>query len=231
MNRILQSTNIRAALRARQRGFLLWPSRLAGPAGPTFADVTNNPFSSSFDGNWTQLNTDWGTVGVSSGVCACNASNTNNEGAVVHSGGTYTANSQFAEIEIGGLSFLSADFLIGVIICASTDTGAGRDCYFGYVAADSGGPNYTTVMGKYVSGTRTVLRSATSAWANTDKVGLGKFDGVVVLLKNRVPLAGTWADGASTFSQTDSSLTTGNPGIIANGTSPTGDNWVGGNLS
>lgn len=174
--------------------------------------------------NFTQLNSAWGSIAVGSGVFSCSASNTNNEGAGVWSGaGTFT-DDQYAEITIGGLSFLSADFLVGVICRASTDTGAGRDFYFAYVAADSGGPNYTTVLGKYVNGTRTVLNSASTAWVNSDKISLEVQGSTLRLCKNGAALGGS-------FTQTDTSLTTGKPGIVANGSAPTGDDWVGGNLS
>lgn len=174
--------------------------------------------------NFTQLNSAWGSISVGSGVFSCSSSNTANEGAAVWSGAGSFSDDQYAEITIGGLSFLSGDFAIGVICRASTDTGAGRDFYFAYVAADSGGPNYTTVLGKVVNGTRTVIHSAANAWANGDKISL-EVDGTTLRVHKNVTALG------GSFTQTDTALTTGKPGIIANGSSPTGDDWVSGTLS
>jgi hypothetical protein len=174
--------------------------------------------------NFTQLNPNWGSIEISTDVFTASASNGSNEAAAVWSGSGSFTNDQYAEITIGGLAFLSADFAMGVICRASTDQNGARDFYFAYVAADSGGPNYTTVLGKVVNGTRTVLHSASNAWANGDEISLETEGTTVRLCKNTVALGGS-------FTQTDSSLSTGNPGIVANGSILTGDDWVGGNLS
>lgn len=223
MSRLLRSTDTRGALRSRQRGFLLNPYRFAGGGGgPTFTPVATADGTSVAD--FTQLNSAWGSVQASGGVFNCAAQNDNNEAAAVWSGTGSFTDDQYFETTIGGLTFLSAGYLHGGILRASTDTGAGRDFYFIYVAADSGGPNYTTVVGKYVNGTRTVLHSATSSWANGDVLRGSVVGTTITAWKNGTSLGGS-------FVQTDSSLTTGKPGIFANGTAPTGDNWVGGNVS
>ncbi len=174
-------------------------------------------------GNWTQLNTDWSSV-TGGTVFAASASNGSNEGAAVWSGTGSFTDAQYAKITIGGLAFLNSAHAIGVIVRASTDTNAARDFYFAYVAADTAAPNYTPVLGKVVNGTRTVLHSATVAWANGNTLSLEVDGTTLTVFKNDVALGGS-------FIQTDASLSTGKPGICANGPAPTGDDWEGGNIT
>lgn len=174
--------------------------------------------------NFTQLNSDWGSVAIDSGVFSASAASNVNEAAAVWSGAGSFTNDHYGEITIGGLSFLSGDFVIGVICRASTDTNAARDFYFAYVAADSGGPSYTTVLGKVVNGTRTVIHSGSVAWTDGDEISLEAEGTTLRVCKNGTAIGGS-------FTQTDAALSTGKPGIVANGSAPTGDNWVGGSLS
>lgn len=189
---------------------------------PVAAENGNAALSGS---NWAQLNTDWGTVQSGSGVISCSASNGDNEGAARWIGaGTFT-DDQYAEITLGGLQVLNANFSIGVICRSSADANGARDFYFAQVqATDSGAGVYTSVLGKYVNGTRTELHSASTAWADGDEVSLEVEGTTLRLCKNGAALGGS-------FTQVDTSLTTGLPGIVANGSLPTGDDWVGGNLS
>jgi hypothetical protein len=187
--------------------------------------ATDNFNRAALGANWANLNTNWGTVQISgSTVVNANASNTINEAAAVWVGAGSFEDDQYAEITIGGLTFLSGDFVIGVIVRASTDTNGSRDFYFGYVAADGGGPTYTTVIAKVVDGTRTVLHSAAVAWSDGDKLSLEAEGTEIRLCQNGVALGGS-------FTRTDAALSTGSPGVIANGSAPTGDNWEAGSLS
>jgi len=176
-------------------------------------------------GNWTQLNTDWASV-TGGTVFGASAANSNNEAAAVWSGSGSFSNDQYAEITIAALSFLSVDYAMGVIVRASTDTNSARDFYFATVAADSSGPDYTTVLGKVVNGTRSVIHSASVAWSNSDLLSLEAVGTSISVFKNGTALGGS-------FTATDSDLSTGKPGICANGdgASPTGDDWVGGDIT
>lgn len=187
--------------------------------------ATDNFNRASLGSNWANQNTDWGTVRiVSDTVFDANSANVNNEAIARWEGtGSFDAD-QYSEVTIGGLSFLAAQFATGVIVRASADTNGARDHYFAEVQHDSGGPNYTTVLGKVVNGTRAVLHSAAVAWANGDKISLEAEGTTLRLCKNGTALGGS-------FTQTDSDLSSGKPGILANGAGPTGDDWEGGDIS
>lgn len=187
--------------------------------------ATDNFNRASLGANWANQNTNWGTVQTSgSTVFTANASNTNNEAVARWVGAGSFTDDQYSEVTIGGLTFLSASFAVGVIVRASADTNGDRDHYFAEVQADSGGPNYTTVLGKVVNGTRTELHSAALAWVDTDKLSLEVEGTTLRVCKNGTALGGS-------FTQTDASLSTGLPGILANGSAPTGDDCEVGNLS
>lgn len=176
--------------------------------------------------DWTQLNAAWSNVQITgSTVFDASASNANNEGAAVWIGaGSFSAD-QWSEVTVGGLAFASIDWCVGVIARSTIDTGANRDFYFFFVAGTSAGPNYTTVLGKVVNGTRTVLNSANQAWSNGDTISI-ECEGTEI----RGCRNGTALGGA--FTVTDSDLSTGNPGILANGnTALTGDNWSAGDMT
>jgi hypothetical protein len=192
---------------------------------PRTSVATDDFNRASLGSNWTNLNTTWGTIVTqTSTVFTGTSANTGNEAAAVWAGAGSFTDDQYSEGELGGLTFLTADYCAGYIARASADTDGNRDFYFFYVAGDSSGPNYTTVLGKVVNGTRTVLHSASAAWANTDLISIECEGTTIRGCKNGTPLGGS-------FTQTDSSLTTGKPGILANGSSLTGDNWVGGNIT
>lgn len=177
----------------------------------------------SLGSNYAQLNDAWGTVRlIASTTFDSSGPHTNNEAAAVWVGsGTYTAD-QYSEVSVNSLAFGSIDYVTGVIVRASTDTNGNRDFYFGFVASDSPGPNYTVAIGKVVNGTRTVLHSAAIAWSNGDRLGLFAVGSTIGLTKNGTELGGS-------FTQTDTSLTTGNPGLLANGTAAgLGDDWLSG---
>lgn len=175
-------------------------------------------------GNWTQLNAvNWGSV-TGGTVFSSSATNTNNESAAVWSGSGSFSNDQYAEVTISGLSFQGSDYVMGVIVRASTDVDTARDFYFAYVAADSSGPNYTAVLGKVVNGTRSVLHSASMAWSDSDTISLEVVGTSLSVFQNGTAIGGS-------FTTTDTDLSTGKPGLIANGSVPTGDDWVGGDIT
>jgi hypothetical protein len=125
------------------------------------------------------------------------------------------------------LTFQSTGYYIGVAVRCSADTDGARDYYALIVSSDAAGPNYTTRLIKIVNGSATTLHSASVAWASGDTVELEVEGTTLTGMKNGSALGGS-------FTQTDTSLTTGKPGILGatdTDTSATGKNWVGGNLT
>lgn len=137
--------------------------------------------------------------------------------------GSFT-DDQCSSILITTLSFSTTSYSTGIIARASADTDSGRDFYEVLVLSDSNGPNYTTQVNKVTNGTRAALNSASRAWAVFDRVGL-ECEGTTI--------RGT-KNGVAFFTVTDSSITTGKPGIAGSNdevdANATGDDWDGGNL-
>ncbi|MCW5666522.1 MAG: hypothetical protein KIT35_22040 [Piscinibacter sp.] len=187
--------------------------------------------------NWQQLNLFWSTVTASGGVVSATSSNTNQQAAARYIGSTAGSvaftKAQYAAITIAGLSFLSADFSIGVILAATGDQDTSvqntRDFYFAEVQANSSGPTYTTRVGKFVNGTITVLATASATWANSDVLSFERTDGdQLIIYRNGTAVGGSFAS----ITDTDAALTgVGLPGILSNGSAPTGDNWEAGNVT
>ena len=190
--------------------------------------VATENFSGTL-GNFTQVNPTWADLAITSGVVhgdATGADSGGEVGAAVYSGAGTFSNDQYSSLVIGGLSWQSLAFNIGVIVRASTDTNANRDYYQVVVASDQAGPNYTTILSKVVNGTRTQLHSASAAWANGDRIELEAEGTTIRVMKNGTALGGS-------FTQTDSALSTGKPGIAGSGDSThiSGDDWEGGDLT
>lgn len=174
--------------------------------------------------DWQQLNPYWGSVSISSNQIT---------GSVGHAterpcmrwvgGGTFNAD-QYASLRISqSLPYQSSNYGLGVIARASGDINGARDFYFAIVLADSPGPNYTTQLGKVVNGTVTVLHSAAIAWSLNDRIELEVEGTTLRLCKNGVPLGGS-------FTQTDTSLSSGQPGVVINELL-LGDDWEAGNMT
>lgn len=177
--------------------------------------------------NFTQVNPNWGNVTAASGTITGSFSGSDAAGevqAAVWSGSGTFSNDQYASLAIVGLAFLGSSDGIGVIVRSSTDTNGSRDYYQVFIAADSAGPNYTTIFSKVVNGTRTQLHSASSAWANGDRVELEAEGTSIRVCKNGTALGGS-------FTQTDASLSTGKPGVCASGVTVTADDWEGGDIT
>lgn len=187
--------------------------------------VASDDFNrASLGANWAQLNTFAATVQITtSTICTATAGSTGNAGAARWVGaGTFT-DDQYAEVEIGGLAYISDDYFTGVCCRASSDQDGSRDHYWARVSANAGGPNYTTAFGKVVNGTVTTFHSASSAWANTDLLSLEVEGTAIRLCKNGTPLGGS-------FSTTDASLTTGLPGMYCANSIAYANAWAAGNM-
>lgn len=136
--------------------------------------------------------------------------------------GTYT-DDQYGSVVISAMIIGTNGDAIGVICRASTDVDSARDFYFAYVT-DNGTP--TCSYGKVINGTLTnfALDSTITTWANGDTIRLYVIGTSIVVQKN----------GTDILSTTDSSLTTGKPGILARAGASgvmTGDTWEGGNAA
>ncbi len=135
---------------------------------------------------------------------------------------------QYAKIRISSaIDFQSENYKLGVMVRSAGGTSTTPcDCYGLTVAADAGGPDYTTRLFKIVSGTRTSLNAAQVAWALNDTIELEVEGTTLRAMKNGVALGGS-------FTQTDSALASGKFGILASGTIAIidGDDFDGGNLT
>jgi len=179
--------------------------------------------------DWTQLNSGFCLMQIRSSTLleTSHEQSLDGAGAARWVGAGTFSNDQYAELKINTLPALTTNSFIGVICRASADTDANRDYYFAVVSSDGSGPNYTTVLGKVVNGTRTTLYSATNAWAVNDLISLEVEGSTLRLCKNGTALGGS-------FTQTDTALTTGKPGITGSGvatTGPSGDDWTAGDMT
>lgn len=174
--------------------------------------------------DWTQLNiTLGGSVSIGSSTVYGGASGgqpVNGATAVWSGAGTFS-NDQYSSAVFVETDFGSENYRIGVICRASTDTNANRDYYY-----HSAGSNNVSILGKIVNGTNTAIHTASVTWDDGDRVELECEGTTIRAMKSGVALGGS-------FTATDTALTTGKPGITANGDSfvATGDDWEGGDLS
>lgn len=178
--------------------------------------------------DWAQLNTYNGTIRTQDSLYV-NSTGNGQPGITAAArwvgAGTFT-DDQYASLEIRVLSYQSTSYNVGVICRASGDQDSNRDWYGASVCLDASS-SYTTKLLKVVNGTVTELHSASVAWSVGDKIELEVEGTTLRLCKNGTALGGS-------FTQTDSSLSTGLPGVaIALGSETTfyADNWEGGNLS
>lgn len=205
------------------------PARHATAAAPR-TQVASDDFNRAGPGlgaNWTQQNTIDGDVTIYGSVRAngANAQPGQNRQAASWAGAGSFTNDQYSAIIIGGLSFLSNQYGIGTSVRSNGLTDASRSYYEVVIYADSGGPNYQTDVNKYVAGTYTNLASATSpTWANGDEASIEVVGTTITIKKNGIALGGV-------FTLTDSSLSTGKPGITgAGGDTIYADSWQAGTV-
>lgn len=176
--------------------------------------------------NWAQLNTTSSTIQIkSSTVVGTNFDTAAGDSAAARwvGAGSFTSD-QYSSIEIAALDNLSTRYGIGVIARASADTGATRDFYEAIVYGFGTG-TYPTYLWKVVNGTATALHNANVAWSVGDRIEIECEGTTIRVCKNGTALGGS-------FTQTDSDITTGLPGVSGSGqASVTGDNWQAGNIT
>lgn len=181
--------------------------------------------------NWQQMRTYGGTVtGTGSAIYSTGFVVV---GADIGSArwigsGSFTAD-QYSSIVLGGLTYGSSQqHVCALVRCSGGDDsssgGATRNYYVAGVQYDGAG-TYTTVLGRVVNGVFTSLHSAAQAWSNGDRLELEVEGTTLRVCRNGTPLGGS-------FTQTDSSLSSGVPGVGGSGGDNTivGDSWEGGNL-
>lgn len=136
-------------------------------------------------------------------------------------GGTFTDN-QYAKATVGGLSWAGFNSQVGVIVRASGDVDGAADHYRLCIWDDAVSVR-TTKLIKMVNGTETTLDTRTQAWDNGDTIEL-EAEGTDLR---------AYRNGTLLYTVTDSSLTSGAPGMFMRGSSnnPTLEDWEGGNVS
>lgn len=185
------------------------------------------------DFNRASLGTDWEQTNPLAGSIAINAStefygpnalgDDNRQSARWVGAGTFE-DDQYSEVTITLLENLDTDYGVGVCARMSAETDGSRDHYSAFVCSGAG-PTYTTNFGKILNGAYTSFTSSAVAWSVGDKISIECEGTTIRLCKNGTAIGGS-------FTVTDSSLTTGVPGIQASGanTVARGDNWEGGSL-
>jgi hypothetical protein len=188
--------------------------------------ATDNFNRASLGSDWAQLNNgNAGAISIDSSIRIKGqyASQPTDQHAMVRwvGAGTFT-DDQYSQVKlVNPLDNVGANYRHGVIVRASADTDSTRDCYEAYIAQDSV-TTPTTYLAKWVNGTRTGLYSATQTWAANDTISLEVEGTTLRVCRNGTPLGGSWT-------VTDSSITTGLPGVSATHGCYS-DDWEGGNM-
>lgn len=188
--------------------------------------ATDNFNRASLGTDWAQLNAvTGGSISINSSIRAApgadqppsTASTARWVGA-----GTFS-DDQYSSLVLIGVGYWTADYNCGVVVRAGSGTDGSRSYYGASVEyTDSGSQN--TRLFKVVSGTYTSIYAAGVSWTDGDRIELEAEGTTLRVCKNGTPLGGS-------FTQTDSSLTTGLPGIVIGGVSVAyGDDWEGGNI-
>ncbi len=134
--------------------------------------------------------------------------------------GSFT-NDQYASIKIV-LAPSPPGNPVGVCVRASGSAST-RTFYEAFVDGNVG--TQTTSLNKWVSGTRTVLYTDTAiTWAANDLISLEAEGTTLRVCKNGTAVGGSWT-------LTDSSISTGAPGVVVSGSGIFGDDWEGGNIA
>jgi hypothetical protein len=169
--------------------------------------------------NWTQTNTDAGSMSISGNACI--PGNSLGTSSMVWAGAGAFSNDQYAKVTLKAIDFGSSNYGFGVTVRSSNDLTTARDNYYFYAGSDNTGE-----LGKVVNGTTTVLGSGTVNATTNDTIALEVVGTTLICYLNDVPLGGS-------FTQTDSSLSTGKPGLMGRGDSGVakGAPWEGGDVT
>jgi hypothetical protein len=194
------------------------------------SSVATDDFNrASIGANWLQLaDLIGGTMEISASTVCYGTSAQGDSGrqAARWAGSGTFSNDQYSSIVISGITTaLNDNYGIGVICRASSDTNSNRDYYEAFMYNTSSGSTQTIRFGKYVNNVYTSFNDATVTIGNGDRIELECVGTTIRVCKNGTALGGS-------FTTTDSSLTTGKPGISgAGGTNIFGDSWEGGDVT
>lgn len=200
--------------------------------------ATDNFNRATLDANWSQMNSDNGSIAISGSTVAYGTSAATGS-ASYHDGpsarwvgaGTFT-NDHYSKIAVAGLSTLAEQYHCGVVCRASADTNGTRD-YFGAIvcAMAASGGTQKVILFKVVNGTLTEISNQNVTYTNGDTISLevsGASPSIsLTVYKNDVAIGGN-------MTQTGiSGPDTGAPGVhIAGGSGTlTGDSWEAGSIT
>lgn len=199
--------------------FILWPIDAHAGRSSVATDDFNR---ASLGSNWTQTNPAASNIAILSSIVIY--SDAASSATAYWSGtGSFTTN-QYSKLKVTGLANLSTGYWIGVACRMSADINSQRDSYV-YIVYANGSGTYRTDIGKYVDDVWTQLDTADLTWSVGDTIEI-ECEGT-----SPTTIRG-YKNGVQQQSTTDSSLSTGKPGVSAagNSSSVTGDDWEGGNL-
>lgn len=187
--------------------------------------VASDPFDSTtttdLTGNWTQMNSSNAVVAKQSG----NVYSRHQAAGTVR----WTANS-FANDQYSSLLWVQHTFsnnFIGVIARASADTNSNRDNYFCKIDTNAAGSPFTVTLGKTVNGSETSLNAESVAISTGNRIEIECEGTTIRGMKDGSLLS-------ANFSQTDTALSSGAPGVYAWSTAVTeigSDDWEGGDIT
>jgi hypothetical protein len=202
-----------------------------GGGGATRTLIQSDDFNrASLGSNWAQLQLSFGSMATFSSTHVCGTSaqaDANRQVARWVGTGTFT-NDQYSSIVVSNITTtLNDNYGIGVICRASADTDANRD-YYEFVMLNTESPGsgqQTFELNKWVNGTQTTLNTGLVTIANGNRIELEVQGTTIRACINGTALGGSWT-------QTDSSIASGQPGICgAGGDNIRGDDWQGGSLT
>lgn len=189
--------------------------------------IQTDALTAGVGGNWTQQETATrGNVvddtGNSRVTGQFSASGNDSPSMRWTGSGTFT-NDQYSSVSLLGLSILTSTVRAGVRVrCGAGTETAGISGYEAYIQYDGSG-TYTTILAMHNGATFTTLNSGTLAWANTDLISIEVQGTTIRLCKNGTPIGGAWT-------QTDSTLTTGQPGVLVTASAFV-NTWEGGSIT
>jgi hypothetical protein len=198
---------------------------VSAQAQGTRVQIATDDFNrASLGANWTNVNIlNADSIVIKSSIKFEGNAGGPNDPATAYWAGTGTfSDDQYSSVALVDVGAGSVNYGIGAACRISTDTDSGRDFYYHVARSDN-----MSLLRKYVNGTATTIAGPTAVtWGVGDRVEIECQGTTIMALKNGTPIGGA-------FTATDSSLTTGKPGITGgnNGDLATGDNWIGGSLT
>lgn len=206
--------------------------KIAAAGGTARTSVASDNFNRAapLGANWAQTDSFDGSMTIQASTAARGGNggpiNANAQSAVWVGTGTFTGN-QYSSIVLGPIPNASSSYNIGCTVL-DNNSDNNRSHYGISLAGDSATGPYTVTLYKNVNQSYTSLFSATVAFttAGGDELSIevDVTNHMVHGCKNGVRMGGSW-------SQPDSSLTTGKPGICGGSDGSiqaTADSWEGG---